>query len=226
MRSPNINKIRVPSFVGMVDNLVVITHATGHIVSKYAGAIKNVAMGMSCRATKQVQHSSLKPSIIAKVCTGCGQCVAICPASAITLDGKKARINQTICVGCGECLCACKFNAILLNWKEDPHTFCRRMVDVARFILSKFKTKFFITHALDVTKECDCISSKDDSMVSENIGILASTDIIALENATIDLITKYKNTDFFARDREIFTGMLDYAAKKGLGNIEYNLIEL
>lgn len=226
IRSPDINKIRVPSFIGMVDRLVVITHATGHIVSKYAGAIKNIAMGMACRATKQVQHSSLKPSIIEKECVGCGQCVAICPVHAIKLNNKKSRIDQAICVGCSECLCACKFDAIFLNWEEDPHTFSRRMVDVAAFILSKFKNGFFITSALDITKECDCISSKDDIMVSDNIGILASSDILALEKATVDLIDRHKKTDFFDRDRDIFLGLLDYAAKKRLGSTDYNLITL
>lgn len=224
--SADINTIRIPSFIGMVDSLVVITHATGHVVSRYAGAIKNVAMGMACRSTKQVQHSSLKPEIIVRSCTGCGQCIKICPVKAITMSGKKAKIDQTICVGCGECLCACKFNAILLNWEEDPHTFCRRMVDVAGHVLLKFKNRFFITNALDITKECDCISSEDDIMVSDNIGFLASSDIVALERATVDLIAKSKKTDFFAKDREVFTDMIDYAAKRKLGSVSYNLISL
>jgi len=226
VHSPDIDKIKVPSFIGMVDSLVVITHATGHIVSKYAGAIKNVGMGMACRATKQVQHSSLKPAVIKKSCTGCGQCVKICPVNAIIMADKKSFIDQVVCVGCGECLCACKFNAILLNWGEDPHRFCRRMVDVAGHVLSKFKNRFFITSALDITQQCDCISSEDDVMVSDNIGFLASADIVALEQATVDLIAKFKKTDFFAKDREVFTGMIDYAAKKKLGSTAYNLIEL
>lgn len=225
--SPDIDKIKVPSFVGMTDSLVVLTHATGHIVSKYAGAIKNIAMGMACRPTKQVQHSSLKPMIIEKACVGCGKCVAICPVNAITLavpGGKKSRINQAACVGCGECLCACTFNAIMLNWEEDPHTFCRRMVDVAVYVLSKFSYTYHIMFALDITKDCDCISSKDDIMVADNIGILASTDILAVEKATVDLIAKHKKTDFFAKDRDIFANMLDYAAEKKLGSLDYNLI--
>src|SRR3989338_2330823 len=45
--SPLIPRIKVPSFVGMLDSLVVLTHATGHILSVFAGSIKNVSMGMS-----------------------------------------------------------------------------------------------------------------------------------------------------------------------------------
>ena len=102
INASEIHKIRVPSFVGMLDSLVVLSHATGHIVSGYAGAIKNVAMGISCRSTKQVQHSSLKPRVIEKKCTACGCCVAICPAKAILLKEGEAFIEQKVCVGCGE----------------------------------------------------------------------------------------------------------------------------
>ncbi|MEK6563432.1 MAG: DUF362 domain-containing protein [Candidatus Omnitrophota bacterium] len=223
--SPIIPKIKVPSFVGMLDSLVVLTHATGHIVSVYGGAIKNVAMGMSCRATKQLQHSSLKPSVIAKKCSSCGCCIAVCPAGAITYDkDNKALINQGLCVGCAECICACNFDAVYINWKEDPRVFCRRMADTAKTILSKFKNKIFITFALDITKECDCISTKDEKMISQDIGILASTDILSLDKAVVDLINQDQHRHF--KDAGVYEDMFSYASSQGLGNLEYNLIKV
>ncbi len=222
----NINKIKVPSFIGMLDSLVVLSHATGHILSRYAGAIKNVAMGMSCRPTKQVQHSSLKPSVAAQKCTACGCCIVVCPVNAVSYVSRKAYIDQKICIGCGECICACKFDAIHINWSEDPHVFCRRMVEVADFILSKFKNKFFINFALDVTKECDCISTKDEPMAAEDLGILASGDPVSLDKATMDLIGRHKRGDYFSNKTDIYEKMFEYAAKEGLGSAEYNLIEV
>ncbi|MFH0790733.1 MAG: DUF362 domain-containing protein [Candidatus Omnitrophota bacterium] len=284
LNSPNIKKIRIPSFIGLLDSLLVLSHVTGHIVSGYAGAIKNVAMGMSCRATKQVQHSSLKPSIIEKNCTACGCCMAICPAGAISFKNKKIAfgdnllspvigdfrspsrfdlrsksggglgkilytflcckkspadnnrdkkqssqtgfINQELCVGCGECLCACKFNAIFINWHEDPNLFCRRMAETADFILSKFEKKIFLNFAFDITQECDCISTKDEKMISGDLGILASNDILSIDKATADLVNKNAKSDFLNRTRNTYTEMFEYAAKTGLGNLEYNLIEI
>lgn len=255
LNSPNIKKIRIPSFIGLLDSLLVLSHVTGHIVSGYAGAIKNVAMGMSCRATKQVQHSSLKPSIIEKNCKACGCCMAICPAGAISLKDKKAFvprgkttdsnsgtrgfsnehkeansltgfINQELCIGCGECLCACKFNAVFINWHEDPNLFCKRMAETADFILSKFEKKFFLNFAFDITQECDCISTKDEKMISGDLGILASNDILSLDKATADLVNKNTKSDFLNRTRNTYTAMFEYAAKIGLGNLEYNLIEI
>lgn len=223
--SQDIRKIRIPSFIGMLDSLVVITHVTGHIVSRYAGAVKNVAMGMSCRATKQVQHSSLKPRVITAKCTGCGLCVRICPASAIKLKDKKSSIDQDVCVGCGECLCACKFDAIMVNWEEDARTFSRRMADVAQLVLARFKRRWFINFAFDVTTECDCISTKGEAMASGNIGILASADPVAVDKASLDLALA-KRSDYFAANSEVYEAMFSRSVENGLGNTDYRLIEI
>ena len=77
------------------------------------------------------------------------------------------------------------------------------------------KNSFFINLAFDITKECDCISTKNEKIVCKDIGILASKDIIALEKATMDLVNKNSHNI-----------TLEYAHKKGLGNLEYNLINL
>jgi heterodisulfide reductase subunit A len=51
--------------------------------------------------------------INAEDCVGCGDCIPVCPYSAISRgsDGK-AVINPTLCQGCGTCVAACPANAI------------------------------------------------------------------------------------------------------------------
>jgi len=224
--NPETKKIKTPSFVGMLDSLVVISHTTGHILAGFAAAIKNVAMGMSCRSTKQVQHSTIKPSVIVKKCTACGCCLEICPVQAISYKDNKAFIDPKLCIGCAECLCACKFDAIYVNYHEDPLVFNRRMVEVAQFILSKFKNKFYLNFSLDITKECDCIADKDEKMVAADIGILCSYDILALDKATADLAQEYKKGEYFSANSKVYNALFEYAAGKGLGNLDYNLIQL
>lgn len=218
-----IKKIKIPSFIGMLDNLVVISHVTGHILSGYAGAIKNVAMGMASKPTKQVEHSSIKPSVIFLKCVACGLCVKICPANAISIKMGKACVDQEKCVGCGECLCACKFSAIKVNWSEDNDVFVKRMVETAKTILSGFKNPFFINFACGITKECDCISDKSDKIISKDLGILASADPVSLDKATADLMTEQK--DIFKDENlsQSYITMLKYAESFGLGSLDYTL---
>ncbi|PIQ89945.1 MAG: hypothetical protein COV72_00530 [Candidatus Omnitrophica bacterium CG11_big_fil_rev_8_21_14_0_20_42_13] len=226
INSKYISKIRVPSFVGMLDNLLVISHATGHILTGFASSIKNVAMGMVCRSTKLAQHSSIRPHIIKEKCTKCGLCVQACPVEAISDKSYKAVIDTDKCVGCGECLCACRFDAIFIHWEDDDDLFARRLIDTAKFVISKFKHKFFINFAFDITKECDCISTKTEKMVASNIGILASSDILSLDKATLDLIMKSSPHFIKERPSGVYSKMFEYAREAKLGNIEYNLIKL
>ncbi len=221
----NIKEIRVPSLIGIMEDLIVLTHITGHIMSGFAGSVKNVAMGMASRAGKQIQHSSLKPAIRVKSCTMCGFCIEICPVSAISEISDKTFINSKYCIGCGECISACKFDAVTINWHEDVDVFVERMAEYAVGILSQIRRKVFIDIAFDITEECDCISG-DDPRVIDDIGIFASKDILAVDKACFDKLTKVR--DIFSRDgkKTAHLHQFEYARKIGLGNLDYKLIEL
>ena len=47
-------------------------------------------------------------------CTGCGNCIEICPVDAITLENEKAKVNKDECVECGQCEDECSNGAIIL----------------------------------------------------------------------------------------------------------------
>jgi len=61
---------------------------------------------------ERITTSPEKAFVIEDLCTGCGDCVPICPVSAITMEGKKAKINPFICIGCGACIPICPVEAI------------------------------------------------------------------------------------------------------------------
>ncbi|MFC1569401.1 indolepyruvate ferredoxin oxidoreductase subunit alpha [bacterium] len=50
-----------------------------------------------------------------QLCTGCGECVEICPVEAITLIVEKASIDQEDCMECGACQAECPFEAIQIT---------------------------------------------------------------------------------------------------------------
>lgn len=54
------------------------------------------------------------------VCTGCGDCVAVCPAGAIALVDGGARIDHAICAECGRCADACPQGAITMVITPGP----------------------------------------------------------------------------------------------------------
>jgi NAD-dependent dihydropyrimidine dehydrogenase PreA subunit len=45
-------------------------------------------------------------------CTGCGNCVDVCPQQAITINNDVAVVNEELCVECGTCVSICPVNAI------------------------------------------------------------------------------------------------------------------
>ncbi|MFC1594792.1 indolepyruvate ferredoxin oxidoreductase subunit alpha [Candidatus Omnitrophota bacterium] len=47
-------------------------------------------------------------------CNGCGQCVEICPVSALKIENGKARVNKSECVDCENCVDECPQGALKL----------------------------------------------------------------------------------------------------------------
>jgi len=47
-----------------------------------------------------------------ELCSGCGECVLVCPYSAISLTDHTAQVNSALCKGCGTCAAACLAKAI------------------------------------------------------------------------------------------------------------------
>jgi len=221
----NIREIKVPSIVRVLDDLIVLSHVTGHIMSGYAASIKNVAMGMASRAGKQIQHSSIKPQTRTDSCTMCECCIEVCPVSAISVRDEKAFIDSDICIGCGECISACKFDAVNINWQEDAEVFAERMAEYACGILSRIKRRLFFNFAFDITEECDCISG-DDPRIVDDLGIFASRDVLAVDKACYDILRG--ESDVFSRNGKINSHihLFRYAEEIGLGSLDYKIIEI
>lgn len=52
-------------------------------------------------------------------CTGCGQCVEICPVQVIKMEGDFPGVDKEWCIGCGVCAVPCPSSAIKLVRKSD-----------------------------------------------------------------------------------------------------------
>jgi uncharacterized protein (DUF362 family)/Pyruvate/2-oxoacid:ferredoxin oxidoreductase delta subunit len=72
-------------------------------------------MPWAAAALSLVRAYSLKPKVDQAKCTGCGQCVRICPRQTISLSRGKARIDTGRCIRCYCCHETCGFRAISLR---------------------------------------------------------------------------------------------------------------
>lgn len=56
----------------------------------------------------------LEYRIISEKCKGCGMCIKVCPAEAISGEKRQPHIiDPSKCIKCGSCVTACKFGAII-----------------------------------------------------------------------------------------------------------------
>ncbi|MBU1043745.1 MAG: DUF362 domain-containing protein [Candidatus Omnitrophica bacterium] len=210
------------------DSLVSIAHVTGHLLTGFAASIKNIGMGLASRSGKLRQHSNIKPKIITNKCTFCQRCMSQCQVKAIVENQKKAFIKPEICIGCGKCIAACKFAAIAESYGEDAKILSEKMVEYAYGVLLNVKQKVFFNFAIHITKNCDCMA-KDEPAIVNDIGIFASTDPVACDKAAADMIIESAQGDIFNRvfpGADYYMNQLIYAQEIGLGNIDYDLVEI
>ncbi len=231
------DSVRIGSAVLHADAMVVVTHVKGHEATGFGGALKNVGMGLGCRSAKQRMHSDLKPQVSAEKCTACGRCVKWCPVDAIEITSERvARIDYGPCYGCGECVAACAYGAIGIQWKTEPGAIQEKIVEhVAGALSGKDGKVVYLSFVTNVSPDCDCWHFSDASVVPD-IGVLASTDIVAIDQAAYDLVTGARGlvgskgegmdegTDKFLEITGIDgTVALDYAERHGLGSRVYDL---
>jgi uncharacterized Fe-S center protein len=148
---------------------------------------------------------------------------------------------KKLCIGCGECILICPNEAIAVQWHRSIPVFLENMVEYTMGVLAgKAGKAFFINFITDVSPACDCYPANDAPIV-KNIGVVASTDPVAIDQASVDLVNAEpalsgtRLTTNIAPGEDKFKGIypkvdweiqLDYAEKLGLGSRTYELVKL
>ncbi len=226
------------------DVFISLTHFKGHEVTGFGGAIKNIGMGCGSRAGKTEQHSSGKAQIDEALCRGCLACMKQCANNGLSFDeeNKKMRVNTDNCVGCGRCLGACNFDAIAFDFNAAVALLNCRMAEYTKAVLDN-RPHFHISLVVDVSPNCDC-HGENDVPILPNIGMFASFDPLALDQACVDACLKatplpgsqladnmgmpdfIDHHDHFTNSRpeSEWRTCLAHAEKIGLGTRAYELI--
>ncbi|HSA97325.1 MAG TPA: DUF362 domain-containing protein [Acidobacteriota bacterium] len=219
---------KIASAILDADALVGLAHVTGHVQTGLGAALKNVGMGCASRAGKLDQHSVTHPRVNAKQCRNCGVCMTFCPETAIVQAEGHVVIEPAKCVGCGECLVVCKFGAIKMKWDEDSLRLQEKMAEYAKRVCDHFKGQaVFVSFLVHVTKDCDCMA-KNQKPIVPDIGILASLDPVAIDQATADLlIAAGGGQDPLRAGYDLdWSGQLAHGERIGLGTRRYRLTEI
>ncbi|RUM89357.1 MAG: 4Fe-4S ferredoxin [Thermodesulfatator sp.] len=244
MDFPVLKEFFLAKEVVRADGLVVLTHFKGHELSGFGGALKNVGMGCAARRGKLEQHSTVAPKIDKKRCVACGTCAEFCPVGAPEPAPRakkpRYRINEKRCIGCGECIAVCPQEAIKVQWNEKAELFMRKMAEyAAAVLLPKRGRAFFLNFVLQVSPACDCYPFNDYPLVPD-LGILASEDPVALDQASVDLVNQAgglpgskaegspPGEDKFRRlyPQIPWEVTLNHAEEIGLGSRKYELVKL
>ena len=236
------SSVRYASAVHNADALLCLSHFKGHLAVGFGGAIKNLSMGLGSRAMKQAMHADVKPQLDEDRCEACGACVEICPADAVVLEEGVACFDHDKCIGCAECIAVCEPGALRILWNEQADLIQEKMVEVAAGVLAAKAGKvIFYNFLVEITPDCDCFPWSDNPIVN-NIGILASTDAVAIDQASADLVNARQGLPDSRLGPEAsapgadklralypkidWTRQLSYAEELGLGSREYRLIEV
>ena len=117
-------------------------------------------------------------------------------------------------------------------WDNLPEQdrFLESMADAASSVVKHFgKNIVFINVMVNLSVDCDCCAVAEDPCMKD-IGILASTDPIAIDQACIDLVYNSKDPGrdhFVARvERQNGVHTIEAAAELGFGTREYELINV
>lgn len=108
--------------------------------------------------------------------------------------------------------------------------FLESMADAASTVNDLFKGKVvYINVMKNLSVDCDCCAVAEDPCM-QDIGILASTDPVAIDQACIDLVynSEDKGKEHFIERVESRNGIhtIEVAEELGVGNREYDLINI
>ena len=193
--------------------------------------------GYSHLLVLDVVHCGGKPEISADACRGCHQCAKQCANNGIEFIGSKAHINNDNCVGCGRCIGACNFDAIYNpNDSTNDELNCK-MAEYAKAAVNG-RPAIYINIVNQVSPCCDC-HAENDAAIIPDVGMFASLDPVALDNACADACNAmpiisnsrlgekpHTHGDHFTDSypETNWRSCLEHAEKIGLGQQAYELI--
>ena len=182
-------EVEIGGEVLAAEALIDFSHVKGHGACGFGGASKNLSMGCVTQRSRGTLHA-LEGGLEwdGKACTRCKKCEANCPNGAIDMSKDTFDVFYHNCKYCQHCVLICPQKALKMlggGYRD----FQRGMALTTKTVLENFpvENRLFINLLMNVTIFCDCWGMTTASLVPD-LGILAGRDIVAVEQASLDLI--------------------------------------
>lgn len=116
-------------------------------------------------------------------------------------------------------------------WGIVEEEFMERMTESTKSVIDHFAPGIcFVNVMRNMSVSCDCEGIEAEPVVTPDIGILASLDILAVDNACVDLIYNLPENGGKALIERVETRhglrQLSYMKELGIGNDRYHLIDI
>ena len=116
-------------------------------------------------------------------------------------------------------------------WDISNEEFMERMTESAKAVADHFGERIvYINVMRNMSVSCDCEGTAAEPVVTPNVGILASTDILAIDAASVDLVYAMKEEEHHAlvERMESRHGLrqITYMKELGMGNDRYTLLDI
>ncbi len=116
-------------------------------------------------------------------------------------------------------------------WDISNEEFMERMTESAKAVADHFDERIvYINVMRNMSVSCDCEGTAAEPVVTPNVGILASTDILAVDAASVDLVYAMKEEEHHAlvERMESRHGLrqITYMKELGMGNDRYTLLDI
>ncbi len=180
------------------DSIISVAHFKGHSMAGFGGTLKNLAVGMASGKTGKKRIHARENSVIST-------------ENIISTEEAIASMNE------------------LLKTPALSNEFLEKVVEYNKAIMDdKGDSMLYINVLNNLSVDCDCYGRSAAHPTMADIGILASTDPVALEQASLDMIYKAPDNMHLVERIESRRGayVVDYAEAIGLGSKEYKLVSI
>lgn len=248
----NIQDWKLAGLIQDASFLVNLAHVKGHPSCGFGAAFKNLALGCMVGETRSAMHDAMHfdPYWFAEHCPDAEtrqRIMAACPHDAIVIDHhrpEEMHLHFEECNQCGRCLEVAPPGSLNIN-PANFHSFQEACAISASLTLATFAPgkAVHLSVATHMTPVCDCFGFTSMPILPD-AGIFGSDDIVALDQATLDVIGRTRLIEEnIPTSMEVHTRVghpfrwlhgpykdpylvCEYGEKLGLGSRQYELFDV